>query len=422
MLYNWKRNTVIFLTSQAISIFGSSLVQYAITWYITLATKSGIWATLSIICGFVPIFILSPFAGVWADRYNRKLLIIIADGSIALCTLIIAIVFLTGGGAIWLLLVALGIRGLGSAIQNPCVGAMLPDMVPTQHLTRVNGINGSIQALITLASPMLSGALLGLSTLEAIFFIDVGTAAAAIFIMVVFFRLPQKRPSHENAVPSAAAGYFAEFKQGISYIVRTPYLRSFFLYCLIFIFMVSPVAFLTPLHVARVYGDEVWRLTVLEVSFSVGMMVGGLVIAAWGGFRNRIWSIALAAFVMAGCTLALGFPISLVLYFALMGIFGLAMPVLNTPAQVMLQEKVDPAFIGRVFGVMTMINTGVMPLGMLLFGPLADVIDIRWLLLATGLVMLGTALVMVRDKTLINAGWRDEPQEESKTQTPEGAQ
>lgn len=403
MLYNWKRNTVIFLSSQAISIFGSSLVQYAITWYITLTTKSGVWSMLAIVCGFVPIFVLSPFAGVWADRYNRKFLIIIADGSIALCTLIIAIVFISGSGSVWLLLVALGIRGLGSAVQNPCVGAMLPDMVPTQHLTRVNGINGSIQALITLASPMLSGALLGLSSLEVVFFIDVFTAAAAIAVMLFAFRLPQKRPSEE--APQKDEGYMGEMKRGIAYIARTPYLRYFFLFCLIFIFMVAPVAFMTPLQVARNYGDEVWRLTVLEVCFSAGMMVGGLVIAAWGGFKNRVVSIAAAALVMGVCTLALSVRlIPLPLYFGLLCLFGFAMPILNTPAQVMLQEKVDPAYIGRVFGVMTMINTGVMPLGMLIFGPLADFIAIEWILLFTGVVMTITAVLMLRNRTLMAAG------------------
>src|SRR6185437_16579139 len=99
---NWKRNIIIFLSSQTISLFGSSLVQYAIMWHITLTTKSGLMMTLYIICGFIPTFILSPVAGVWADRYNRKMLIILADGLIAFATLILAILFLMGFDAIWL--------------------------------------------------------------------------------------------------------------------------------------------------------------------------------------------------------------------------------------------------------------------------------------------------------------------------------
>lgn len=92
----------LFLSSQTISLFGSMLVQYAITWYITLKTQSGAMMTISIICGFLPTFFFS-FAGVWADRYNRKLLIALSDSLIALSTLILAILFFMGFDSIWLL-------------------------------------------------------------------------------------------------------------------------------------------------------------------------------------------------------------------------------------------------------------------------------------------------------------------------------
>lgn len=109
---NWKKNTAIFLGSQMISLFGSALVQYAITWHITLTTQSGFYMMLSIVCGFVPTFLLSPFAGVWADRYNRKVLVMLSDASIAVTTLILALMIWSGYDAIWLLFVALGIRAL----------------------------------------------------------------------------------------------------------------------------------------------------------------------------------------------------------------------------------------------------------------------------------------------------------------------
>jgi len=102
---NWLRNIILFLSSQSISLFGSSLVQYTIMWHITLTTESGLMMTLYIICGFIPTFILSPIAGVWADRYNRKMLIILADGLIAAATLALAILFSMGFDAIWLLFV-----------------------------------------------------------------------------------------------------------------------------------------------------------------------------------------------------------------------------------------------------------------------------------------------------------------------------
>ena len=172
---SWKKNIALFLLSQTLSLFGSSLVQYAIMWYITLHTESGSMMTVYIICGFLPTFFLSPFAGVWADRYNRKKLIMLSDSFIAVTTLILAILFLMGQGSILLLLFASVLRAVGSGIQMPAVGAIIPQLVPENQLTRINGINNSIQALTTLVSPMFSGLLFSLTTIEKIFFIDVVT-------------------------------------------------------------------------------------------------------------------------------------------------------------------------------------------------------------------------------------------------------
>ncbi|SFH41065.1 Transmembrane secretion effector [Desulfotomaculum arcticum] len=121
---NWKKNISLFLGSQAISLFGSSLVQLAIMRYITLTTQSGVMMTISIICGFLPTFILSPIAGVWADRYNRKTLIIMSDALIAVSTLILAILFLIGYDALWLLFLMSAIRAIGTGIQVPAVNKL----------------------------------------------------------------------------------------------------------------------------------------------------------------------------------------------------------------------------------------------------------------------------------------------------------
>ena len=194
----WLRNIVLFLSSQTISLFGSSLVQYAIMWHITLTTESGMMMTLYIICGFIPTFILSPIAGVWADRYNRKILIVLSDGLIAFATLILAILFIMGFDSIWLLFVMAAIRAFGAGIQTPAVGAILPQVVPKEKLTKVNGVNGSIQAIIMFVSPMVSAALLATTAIEIIFFIDVITAAIAIVTMLSFVKISVHEKAAEN--------------------------------------------------------------------------------------------------------------------------------------------------------------------------------------------------------------------------------
>lgn len=397
---NWYKNIVLFLSSQAISLFGSSLVQYAMMWYITLSTESGVMMTIYIICGFIPTFILSPVAGVWADRYNRKMLIVLSDGLIALATLILAILFLMGFDDIWLLFLMAAIRAFGTGIQTPAVGAILPQIVPKNKLTKVNGINGSIQAIIMFVSPLVSAALLGMATMEIIFFIDVVTAAIAIGTLLIFLKIPL----HEKAKDKQTTSYLSDFKLGLQYVNSHDFLKKFFLFFALFVVLMAPASFLTPLQVARSFGDDVWRLTAIEIVFSIGMMAGGAIIASWGGFSNKVKTMGFATVIMGVCTFALGSVPNFWIYLFFMGVFGVAMPILNTPATVLLQEKIEEDYLGRVFGVMGMISTSMMPIGMLIFGPLADMVKIEWLLIGTGAFIMCLSLLLVKNHVLIEAG------------------
>ena len=397
---NWKKNIILFLSSQTISLFGTALVQYAIMWHITLTTESGVMMTISIVCGFLPTFFLSPFAGVWADRYNRKTLIMLSDSFIALATLVLAILFMNGHDSIWLLFVMSAIRALGTAVQTPAVGAILPLLVPADKLTKVNGVNGSVQALVTLSAPMLSAALLTMASIEMIFLIDVVTAAIAVAILLLF--LPVK--SHAKAAEQQTTSYFADMRKGFDYVRAHDYVKKFFVFMTFFMLLAAPAAFLTPLQVTRTFGGDVWRLTAIEVAFSLGMMLGGVLIATWGGFRNKIYTMMLSCLLFGACTVALGIVPSFWIYIGIMGLAGVSMPIFNTPATVLLQEKVEGDYMGRVFGVMGMIASVTMPMGMLVFGPLADVVDIEWLLIVSGVLLFALGFFLVGTRSLVEAG------------------
>ncbi|HYE67808.1 MAG TPA: MFS transporter [Anaerovoracaceae bacterium] len=400
MSQNWKKDIILFLTSQTISLFGSSLVQYAIMWYITLETQSGVMMTIFIICGFVPTFFLAPFAGVWADRYNRKVIIILSDTIIASVTLIMAVVFIMGYKEFWLLFTISAIRGLGGAVQMPTVNALIPQIVPEDKLMRVNGTNSSIQSLIMVISPIASGALLSMASIELIFFIDVATAGIAVLTLLLFLRVPP----HAKALVKQKVSYYTDLREGFHYIRNHVYVRKFFIFCSLFFILVSPVAFLTPLQVARSFGNDVWRLTMIEITFSAGMIIGGIIMASWGGFRNKIYTMVLACLIMGAGTVALGFIPIFWLYNVVMAVVGLAMPMMNTPSTVLLQQKVEEEFLGRVFGVLSMISSSMMPLGMLVFGPLSDYFKIEWMLIGTGILMIVETILLLGNKAFIEIG------------------
>jgi DHA3 family macrolide efflux protein-like MFS transporter len=391
----WVYKTVLFLTGQTFSLFGSSLVQFAIIWYITLTTKSGIMMTISTLSGFLPQLLISIFAGVWADRYPRKRLIIIADAGIAISTLALALFFWSGYRELWLLFLVSGIRSIGAGIQTPAVSAIIPQLVPTPKLMKVNGINNSINSFIMLISPVLSGALLATTSLETTFFIDVGTAIIAIAIL-----LSLKIKTHGKALEELKPGYFFDLKEGLSYVRHHSLVKSILLFYAIFFFLLVPVALLTPLMVTRSFGPEVWKLTVNEVAFFAGSMLGGVAISIWGGFKKRSFTIVFSCIVFGVLTVAQGLSTIFFLYLGFMFLSGILVPFFSTAITVILQEKVEQDMQGRVFGFIEIVITAVMPIGMMLFGPLSDIVKVEHLLIVTGFLMAALGVVISFNRTI----------------------
>jgi len=195
-----------------------------------------------------------------------------------------------------------------------------------------------------------------------------------------------------------------DLRDGFAYVGTHTFVKRFLVFCAVFNFAAAPVACLTPLQVTRSFGNDVWRLTAIEIVFSVGMTLGGVVMAAWGGFGNRVKTMALSSFIVGVTTLALGLVPSFWVYLAIMGLCGVAMPIFNVPASVLLQETVEEAYMGRVFGVLGMISSVMFPLGMLVFGPVADVVPIEWLLVGTGAAIFAMGFFLLASKALIAAG------------------
>lgn len=148
---NWKKRIILFFVSQCITLFGSQIVQMAIVWYVTLQTNSGAWVAAFSVCSYLPQFFVSFIGGVWADRYNRKYLIIGADALIAIVTLamLLAMPYIAAEPMLLTALLVMSIiRSAGAGIQNPAVNAVIPQLVPKENLMRYNGINATMQSVV----------------------------------------------------------------------------------------------------------------------------------------------------------------------------------------------------------------------------------------------------------------------------------
>ena len=374
----WKRDVTVFLSGQTISLFGSMLVQYAIMWHLTLETKSGLVLTLSVVFGMLPQAIVSIFGGVWADRLNRKWLIVWADASIAVSTVVLAVFMMTGYTELWLIFVTLAIRSTGAGIQSPAVMALIPQLVPTDQLLRINGVFQSIQSAMMLIAPAAAAAIYASSSIVAVFWVDVVTAIIGIGFLLMI-TVPTVRANVES-------GYFTDLAKGVRYTFSHAFVRWLMvLFAAVFVLTVAPST-LTPLMVVREFGDEVWKLTVNELAFSIGMLAGGVLIAVWGGLKNRVTMVLGASVIFGALTLGLGLTSNMWVFFSLMLLVGLAVPFFSTPATTLLQERVEPEFQGRVFGFVGVVMATAMPVGMAIFGPLADVIPVQWVLFGAGVL------------------------------------
>ncbi|WP_410477454.1 MFS transporter [Paenibacillus sp. B2(2019)] len=386
---HWKRKITLFLTAQTISLFGSSLIQYAIIWYITLTTTSGVMMTISTVCGFLPQMAISLFAGVWIDRYSRKKMIMLADGMIAIATLLLAVMFLMGYNNIWLLYLILLIRAAGTGIQVPAVNALIPQIVPKDQLMKVNGVNSSISSLMMFLAPAAGGVILSISTIETAFFIDVMTAIIGIGMMCIIVI-----PAHAK-VEDGQKSNVQDIKEGFKYLKDHAFIKQLLIYLFVVMILISPAAFLTPLMVSRSFGPEVWRLTASEMTFSAGALVGGVLIASWGGFKSRMHTNILACAFYGLLMVGLGVAPMFAVYLLFNLLIGITMPCFNAPLTVLLQQNVDPDMQGRVFSLVQVTNSCALPLGMVLFGPLADSIQVETILLLAGITVIMCALYAV---------------------------
>lgn len=390
----WNRYITRFLVAQTISLLGSSIVQYAIIWYITLTTSSGKMITLSTLCGFLPQILISFFAGVWIDRYSRKRIVIITDCLIASATLVLVFSFLIGHKNIWLLLAVLAIRSAGTGVQTPAVNAIIPQIVPKRYLMKINGINSTLSAIIMFVSPAISGAVLSIATLEETLFIDILTALIGTSITAT---VPIESLKIERRIVES---HFIKVKEGIFYLKKHDFIRNILSFQLLVLFLISPSAFLTPLMVSRTFGTEVWRLTMSEMTYSFGMIVGGAIIASWGGFKKKLNTTLVAGGFYGIMMIGLGVAPVFIAYLICNMLIGIASPCYNTPITATIQENVAAEMQGRIFSFMQIATSCALPLGMMFFGPLADIINIQNLLIISGILVFSISTFVYTRKIL----------------------
>ena len=391
-----KNQAMLFLISQCITLFGSTLVQMAIVWYVTIQTSSGVWVAAFTVCSYLPQFLISFVAGVWADRHSRKKLIIGADSLIALVTflMVLAIPHITDktvvlGG----LLVMSVIRSFGAGIQTPAVNAVIPQLVPEDQIMRFNGINATMQSVVQFAAPAAAGVLLTINTLSSTLIIDTATAIVGIGLLSAVI-IPKQ------AIQNKGTSVFLDMKIGIKYTLSDKLIGKVLTVYGLFIFLCVPAGFLSQLFVSRVYGETYWYLSAVELAGFIGMVAGGILMSIWGGFKSRVTTMSVGLISFGSLAIGMGLSKQFALYLTLMIIYGVAITMVQTATTTLIQEKAEMSMQGRVFGLLGAMYSGFLPVGMAIFGPMADEISLQWIMIGSGIALIALSIFVGTNKEM----------------------
>lgn len=386
----WKRNFFTIWVGQAVSLITSAILQMAIIFYLTEKTGSALVLSIASLAGFLPYGIFGPAIGVLVDRYDRKLVMIGADLIIAAAGAVLAVIALFMELPIWMIMVVLFIRSVGTAFHTPALNAVTPLLVPKQQLMKCAGYSQSLQSISYILSPAVAAFLYAIWRLNVIIAIDVLGALIACGT-VAFVRIPQVEHERE----SLEWNFLHEMKDGFLVLRENKGLFALLLVGTLYMFIYMPINALYPLMSMDYFSGTPMHASVTEIAFASGMLVGGLLLGLLGGFKKKILLMT-ASILLMGLSLAVSglLPVNGFAVFTICCLLmGLSVPFYSGVQTALFQEKIEPEYLGRVFSLTGSIMSLVMPLGLLLSGTFADRIGVNNWFLLSGVLIMGTSFL-----------------------------
>ncbi|MHA2246692.1 MAG: MFS transporter [Candidatus Hodarchaeales archaeon] len=395
--YNIKGYIFIWI-GQLISLFGSSIVQFAIIWWITITTESEFMLAISFFLGFGPTVFLVPIAGVFVDRWSRKKIIATVDFLQALVTVFLIYLFMVGLETevliLWVLVI-ITLRAIFQAFHNPAVEAIIPLLVPKDKLSRMNGLNYFFTGVIFLTGPVFGALLLEIWFIWEVMWIDAITFVFAV-IPTILVAIPSVKA---KTVPSEKPKFREEFSEGFVFIKNKKGLLALLAAFTAANFFINPLFVLLPMFIKYNHLGGATDLAFLMAIQQAGLIAGSLVMSSWKGFKNNADGVAIGLFVMY-----LGFLICsiapmgnfLVLAFG-MAIMGFTLPVANIASQTIWQKIVPLEKMGRVMSVRRSIAQSSGPISTILSGIIAElygILPVFFLAISLGLFFLAYSWFM----------------------------
>jgi DHA3 family macrolide efflux protein-like MFS transporter len=391
---NWKRPFFTIWSGQAISLVGSQLVQFALIWYLTDQTGSATVLAVASMAGLLPGVFLSPIIGALIDRWNRRRIMLIADSTVALLTVFLALLFAFDVIAVWHIYLMMFFRAIAGTFHGNAMVASTSLMVPKEHLTRIQGINQTLNGGLNIVAAPLGALLIEIMPTQWILAIDFITALFAI-IPLLFIAIPQPVKTAEEIAKKPSM--WRELKEGFQYLVGWRGMLIIAIFAALLNFLLSPAFSLLPLLVKEHFGGGALQLGWANSAFGVGVIIGGLLLSIWGGFKRRIMTSLMGVIGIGIGALLMGVVPGNLFFVAIIAnvIVGIAQPIANGALGAIMQATIDPQYQGRVFTMLGSVAMGMTPIGLAIAGPISDWLGIQTWFILGGVMCILMGLLML---------------------------
>lgn len=385
---NWRKQFAMIYAGQTFSILGSAAVQFAVVWWLTVQTESAVTLAVASVVAFLPNMLIGPFAGVWIDRFNRRSVMIVADGVVALSSAILGAIFLLmQAPPVWFIYLVLFLRGLGNTFHGPAMQAAIPMLVPADMLTKAGGWGNMIQSLANMLGPVLGATLMTFLPVASIMLVDILGAAFAIacLLLVVIPDVPQTNEKLH---------LWREMNQGYMAMRANKPLMAVFFPMLLMTVLYMPLGSLFPLLVRSHFGGQAWHNGLVEFVFAGGLLLSSFVVGVWGTMKKRLLMVSLAICLMGLATLISGAlpPTGFWLFVICCFFIGASGTFVNVPVMAHVQESIAPEMMGKVFSLLMTAMTFSMPIGLLIAGPVVEAVGLNTWFFWSGVALIANAL------------------------------
>lgn len=393
---HWKRKFLAIYTGQFFSLLSSAAVQFSIIWWLTDTTGgSPLVLTLAGLAGFLPQALVGPFAGTITDRYSRKMMMIVADMTVALGSLLLFTSIYFSEPSIVFVLVVLVVRSLATAFHMPAMQASIPLLAPEEHLTKVAGWGQTVSSISNIAGPAVGMSLLAVSSLEWVLLLDVFGALIASSILL-FIHIPKVPRTEEKG----SSNFITEMKEGYDAIVKHPVLLKLTFVTTIVALLYIPLGTYFPLMTRNHFEKGVVEAGMVEVVFAIGLIAGGSLLGVIGDRFNKVKTLVTGMMLMGVALFISGLlsPSLFFIFIVLAGLVGLSGPLFSAPFYAFIQTEVEPHLLGRVFSFVTSLSLLATPIGYALAGIVIELTSVATLFSIIGILIMINALVAMKTK------------------------